>query len=101
MNEKNLMRYMDTVEQKKDPTMFSEQLNAHDVRLELIMLGLRRNTGIRYNFLLEGLSLEKKAVLEKKVQCFCDSNLMLIEDGFLRLTPAGFVVEQEIIAELV
>jgi len=94
MNEKNLMRYMDTVEQKKDPTMFSEQLNAHDVRLELIMLGLRRNTGIRYNFLLEGLSLEKKAVLEKKVQCFCDSNLMLIEDGFLRLTPAGFVVEQ-------
>lgn len=100
MNEKNLMRYMETVEQKKDPTVFSELLSADDIRLETIMLGLRRNKGVCYNYLLKGLSLERRSILEEKVQYFCDSNLLLVEDDFVRLTPAGFVVEQEIIAEL-
>jgi oxygen-independent coproporphyrinogen-3 oxidase len=100
MNEKNLMRYIETVEQKKDPAIFAELLSADDIRLEMIMLGLRRNKGISYNFLLEGLSLERRSILEGKIKYLCDSNLLLVEDGFLRLTAAGFVVEQEIIAEL-
>jgi oxygen-independent coproporphyrinogen-3 oxidase len=100
MNEQNLIRYMGKVEQKSDPTIFSELLGADDVRLETIMLGLRRKKGVCYSYILEGLSLERRSILEEKVQCFRDANLLVLDDGYVQLTSAGLLVEQEIIAEL-
>lgn len=100
MNEHNLMRYMTTIEQEGDPIVFTEQLDADDVRLEKIMLGLRRTMGIRYELLLEGLSTDKQQVVKAKVKKFCDAGLMRIDDDTIKLTTAGFVLEQEIIAEL-
>lgn len=100
MNEQNLLQYIQMLEQGKNPTMFFEQLSKDDVRLEKIMLGLRRSVGIRYELVTEGLSLDKRSEIESKVQQLCVSGLLQILDGVVKLTPAGFVVEQELIAEL-
>lgn len=100
MNEHNLMRYMTIVERGGEPTVFSEQLDVRDERLEKIMLGLRRTMGIRYELLLDGLSTHRQQVIKDKVQKFCDAGLMLIANSIVRLTTTGFVLEQEIIAEL-
>ena len=100
MNEHNIMRYMTTIEQGGEPIVFSEQLNAEDERLEKIMLGLRRTVGIRYELLLDGLPPCKQQALKDKVKKFCDAGLMCIIDNTISLTTAGFVLEQEIIAEL-
>jgi oxygen-independent coproporphyrinogen-3 oxidase len=96
MNEHNLMRYMTTIEQGGDPIIFTEQLDAEDERLEKIMLGLRRTIGIRYELLLDGLSIH----IEAKIRKFCDAGLMRIDEDTIKLTTTGFVLEQEIIAEL-
>lgn len=100
MNEQNLMHYVTDVEQGRSPNAFAEQLSSDDMRLEIIMLGLRRTMGIRDEILMEGLSSDKRHAIEKKVQKFCNAGLMRIVDDHLLLTSAGFVVEQEIIAEL-
>jgi oxygen-independent coproporphyrinogen-3 oxidase len=100
MNEHNLMRYMTTIEQGGDPIIFTEQLDAEDERLEKIMLGLRRTIGIRYELLLDGLSIHKQQVIEAKIRKFCDAGLMRIDEDTIKLTTTGFVLEQEIIAEL-
>ncbi len=100
MNEQNLLQYIQMLEQGKNPTMFFEQLSKDDVRLEKIMLGLRRSVGIRYELVTEGLSSDKRSEIESKVQQLCASGLLQILDGVVKLTHAGFVVEQELIAEL-
>jgi oxygen-independent coproporphyrinogen-3 oxidase len=100
MNEHNIIRYMTIIEQGGDPIVFTEQLDAEDERLEKIMLGLRRTMGIRYELLMEGLSTHKQQVIEAKIQKFCEAGLMRIADDTIRLTTEGFVLEQEIIAEL-
>ena len=100
MNEQNLMRYVSTIEQRGDPNAFVEQLNSEDVRLEKIMLGLRRRIGILYETLVEGLSADKRHAIGMKVQRLSEAGLLQIVDNNLSLTTAGFVLEQEIIAEL-
>ena len=100
MNEQNLMRYLSVVESGQDPNIFVEQLSAEDDRLEKIMLGLRRTMGIRYETLMEGLSSDRLHVIKMKVEKLCDAGLLRIVNSQVALTPAGFVLEQEIIAEL-
>lgn len=100
MNEQNLMQYITIVEQGASPVNFVEQLNSEDIRLEIIMLALRRTKGIDYEKLMEGLSLSKKRTIEAKVQNLCSAGLVKIVNNRISLTTKGFVVEQKIIAEL-
>jgi Coproporphyrinogen III oxidase and related Fe-S oxidoreductases len=100
MNEHNLMRYITVIEQGGATNVFMEQLSYEDGRLEKIMLGLRRTMGIRYELLMDGLSTSKQHAIKMKVQELSDAGLLRIDGDMLRLTTAGFVLEQKIIAEL-
>lgn len=100
MNEHNLVRYMSAIEQGGDPTVFSEQLGLAEERVEKIMLGLRRSVGIRYELLMEGLSPHKQRITKVKVRSLCEAGLIRVVDDRIMLTGKGFVLEQEIIAEL-
>ena len=100
MNEQNLMRYITVVEQGGVPNAFVEQLNCEDVRLEKIMLGLRRTKGICYETLVDGLSSDKQHVIEMKVKQLCNAGLLCLNNDIVSLTTAGFALEQKIIAEL-
>jgi oxygen-independent coproporphyrinogen-3 oxidase len=100
MNEHNLMSYIDRVELGQDPTVFSEQLSFEDIRLETLMLGLRRTMGIRYEQLMEGLAPNEQNKKKMKVEELRDAGLLRIDGGKVMLTPAGFVLEQKLIAEL-
>jgi oxygen-independent coproporphyrinogen III oxidase len=100
-NEQNIVRYIEKLERGELPEVFIEELVDEDVRLEIIMLGLRRTTGVRYEQLAKGGSFEKKCALNNKIEQFCQAGLLRYDGDRIALTPAGFVVEQEVIAELV
>jgi oxygen-independent coproporphyrinogen III oxidase len=99
-NEKNLMKYLANIEQKKDITVFREDLTAVQVRLEKIMLGLRRATGISLQTIVEGL--DDRHVNQVRHQLDELAQLQLIEEhnGNLLLMPAGLILENEIVARL-
>ncbi len=99
-NEKNLLKYMKGVEEEVDIVSFSEDLTPDQICLERLMLGLRRRVGISWQDLFEYQSDKKKKKLRETVARLKQQKLIDEEEGRLKLTTAGMVVENEIIAQL-
>ncbi len=99
-NEKNLMNYMQGIEQRKDVVSFSERLLPEQIYLEKIMLGLRQTAGITRNDILGGHSNEQKILLQKQIAQLEQRKLVVVRDDRLQLTPAGLAVENEIVVKL-
>ncbi len=99
-NEKNLINYMEGIECGKEVTVFTEQLTREQVRLEKIMLGLRRSKGITWDELLTGLSMEQEQKCKNEVIQLKQHNVIREHNGRLQLTPTGLVVENDIITRL-
>ncbi len=99
-NEKNLMRYLEKVEKGEDVTIFAETLTPAQKQLEKLMLGLRRRPGVAIAAIVEDLSPLDTETFKRKVGVLQQKNLIQEHDGRLALTPAGLVVENEVIAQL-
>ncbi|HEB42054.1 MAG TPA: radical SAM family heme chaperone HemW [Candidatus Dependentiae bacterium] len=99
-NEKNLINYMEGIECGKEVTIFTEQLTKEQVRLEKIMLGLRRSTGITWDELLTDLSVEQEQKCKNEVVQLKQRNVLREHNGRLQLTSAGLVIENDIIIRL-
>jgi len=99
-NEKNLLKYLEGVEQDADVTSFNETLTEKQVRLEKVMLGLRRITGVKRNDVIHGLSKHDIEQITQHMSWLKDNNYIYEDNGYLKLTPTGLVVENDIVARL-
>ena len=99
-NEKNFMKYMQLCAQGSTVHTFAEELNQEQVRLEKVMLGLRRICGISMQDFLEGLSAERLEEVHKKIALFQEQGMIQIVDNRLQLTPKGLALENEIVVQL-
>lgn len=99
-NQENLSAYLESVEQGIEPCVSQEDLTQEQLRLEKIMLGLRRSCGVALCELTNGLLQKSKDELEQTIQLFEDSGLVRREGDQLVLTDAGFVVQNEISVKL-
>jgi oxygen-independent coproporphyrinogen-3 oxidase len=100
-NEKNLMRYMEGVEQGKNIIIFAESLTSKQIHLERLMLGLRRSCGISSHELLQELSAQEQSHFLMQKEVLIAQQLLIEKDGALALTPNGLVVENEVITKLI
>src|SRR5579863_32711 len=99
-NEKNLIKYLESVEQDKYEPAFVETIAKKQIYAEKIMLGLRRVKGIIWHEVSSDLTEEEKVELLLRIDMLKQEKLITQEDGRLRLTPAGLIVENEIITRL-
>lgn len=99
-NEKNLMKYLEGASQGHDVTIFSEDLSIKQIRLERLMLGLRRAQGVTWDTVISGLSEAEIAQVSQQISMLQEKNLIVDIDGRLQLTPAGLIVENDIVARL-
>lgn len=99
-NESSLLRYCACVEQGQEPVVFREALTAEAIRLEKIMLGLRQKSGLVKEVIVQGVSVEKQQWLNQRIDLLKENGFLQERSGRLMLTAAGFVVENEVIAEL-
>lgn len=99
-NEKNFMKYMQSLEIAQDVTVFSETLTKEDIRLERMMLAIRTMKGLSQEELVEGLSDYQQQQVEETVDTLRERNFLLIRDGRLVLTPAGLAIEHDIASRL-
>lgn len=100
-NNDDLEGYMTSVECSGDPIVFSEHLSHEEVRHEVIMLGLRRARGVSYHELTHTKTPDECDIINKKIEQFCQAELMSRVGDCLVLTNAGYIVEQRIAAELI
>jgi len=99
-NQKNLMDYLQGIEQGQSIEILEEELTEEQVRLEKLMLGLRRSKGIAYSELFQGLSQLQKNKIEKNLELLKAQKLIFQKDGNLFLTLSGLAVENEIVVML-
>lgn len=99
-NEKNLMKYMDGLNRGEDITIFTEEITAHQVQLETVMLGLRRKIGVPLVEILKNKSEMQQTKCLTVIEDFKTQGLITITDDIVRLTPSGMVVENQIITAL-
>lgn len=99
-NEKSLMPYLESIEQNKQITTFSEELTEPQIRLEKIMLGVRRAQGIAWAELIHGLTPEQVALIQQRIEVLAQRDLLSCEHGRLILTPTGLAIENEIVRQL-
>ncbi len=99
-NEKSLMKYMEKIENDNDITVFAEKLTNEQIRLEKIMLGMRRPRGVLWNDMIQDLSSDKQLSVRKEIAYLKNNDLLKEGEGRLMLTPKGLVVENEIVSRL-
>lgn len=99
-NEKNLIKYMSSLEKNESITLSCEVLNDEQIRLEKLMLGLRRRKGVAYQELLEHFSTQEKNVFDSTIKNLIDHNFLIESNGRLMLTAQGLLIENQIIVQL-
>jgi putative oxygen-independent coproporphyrinogen III oxidase len=99
-NEKNLIKYLESVEQAVYKPVFGEKITKEQVYAEKIMLGLRRMKGVCWEDVKMELTDEQVQELIVKLDMLKKNKLIVEKDGRLQLTPAGLIVENEIITRL-
>jgi oxygen-independent coproporphyrinogen-3 oxidase len=100
-NEKNLLKYITTLQEPHASVEISnETITPEQKRIEVIMLGLRRITGVSHEEIMDGLSeTEKKEKNELLLQLQSEQLIAAVDDRYI-LSPRGLVVENEIITKL-
>lgn len=99
-NEKNLMQYMQKASRGENVSVFCETLSESQVRLEMLMLSLRRAEGLSWEHLLKGLNESLHHRCKEHVSWLIEQNFIIENNGRLRLSPTGLVVENDIVARL-
>lgn len=99
-NEKNLIRYLESIEQDTYKPVFTEKITEHQIYAEKIMLGLRRIKGVCWEEISNNLNNEQKEKLATIIDTLQEKKFITKNNGRLQLTPAGLVVENEIITRL-
>ena len=94
--------YMKAVESGFMPVQFVETLTGPQRLMETVMLALRTAEGIDKQSLALHYGQPATAILDSApVSRYVESGYLLDDAGFLRLTDAGFLVADKIIADIV
>lgn len=99
-NQKNLMKYMHSINTDQDYLQFRETLTPAQVHLEKVMLGLRKAEGIAIEEITQNLNGEQKEFLLNTVAALQESKFVQQRDDRVILTPAGLGVQNDIAARL-
>lgn len=102
-NDKNLMNYLRNAGSGSDTTLFEELLTGKQSYLERIMLGMRRSIGVSYAMIAQDSSIENHEKLGELLEQLCEQKLVTRAQelaGNYVLTPAGLVVENEIVVRI-
>jgi len=99
-NTKNLNSYIQSQGLPGSLIEEIEELSDHQVLMEKIMLGLRQARGIdMYDIIYTYTALQKEKFFQG-VQLLQEKGLLQQHDGFLKLTPQGYALENEVAVRL-
>lgn len=99
-NEKSLLAYLDRMSKGADPVSFSEELTEAQIRLERIMLGVRRADGVDMAIIFEGLDGSQAHEIRSRIELLESQELLVKKEGRLLLTQAGLAIENAIVRQL-
>lgn len=99
-NEKNLMKYLDSVQKTGQAISFFEELTEKQIHMEKVMLGIRQSKGVLIHDIMEGIHETDRLRLDNQINQLIEQELVEKKEQRLALTPRGLAVENEIALRL-
>ncbi len=99
-NSKNLMKYINGLNNGEDVVGFEETLNEDQQWLETVMLGLRQIKGLNIESSIKVLPAKRQEKIRKKIGELEQLKFVKRKGDMLALTPSGLALENEVILAL-
>jgi len=99
-NQKNVMRYMKALKKEEDVGASHETPTPLEIRLEKVMLGLRRMKGLVISEVTDDMTPEEKERLLKKITEFEKEGILERVAGKIYLSKSSLAVENEVALRL-
>ena len=99
-NERDVAKYVDSVESKWSPIVERTDLNEEDARSESIFLGLRLMRGLDLDEYRTRFGSDLRDRYTADLNRLVDAGLIEIDEGLMRLTRRGALLSNEVFATL-
>lgn len=99
-NRKNLERYCRSPETKEPIVVVAESLSQEQIRLERLMLGLRRRSGVKVKDIIEGMKTQEEEKFLSAVKELEEKSFLFSDSERIYLSKMSLAIENEIAIRL-
>lgn len=99
-NIKNVMRYMEALKQGEAVQLFKEELTPQQIRLEKVMLGLRRMKGLKVAEVTETMNQQEQEKFLTNIEVFKKAGIITGRLERIYLSKTSLAVENEVAVRL-
>lgn len=100
-NERNVLRYVELIEQGGDVVVERTELTARDRRAEAMFLGLRLMHGVNTKHYYDQFGVDLRDEHEGELQQFREAGLIEFDGDIMRLTRSGALLSNEVFAAFI
>jgi len=100
-NERDVLRYVENVEQGTSPVIEEQELTESDLRAEALFLGMRMMRGVDVREYNELFGVDLRAEHASELDRFCEAGLVEFDGDLIRLTRNGALMSNEVFAAFV
>jgi oxygen-independent coproporphyrinogen-3 oxidase len=100
-NERDVVRYMEMIEQGRTPLILETRLSENDRRAEAVFLGLRMMQGFSFKEYQQVFGADLREKHEEDLARFGEAGLIECSGDLLKLTRAGALLSNEVFAAFV
>lgn len=99
-NERDVMRYVETMEADESPILEFTDLDEEDRRSEAVFLGLRMMQGLELSTYRSRFGADLREAYKNELERLNEAGLIVLSDELLRLTTRGALLSNEVFAAL-
>ena len=100
-NQRDVLRYVENVEQRMSPVVEQQELSPADLRAEALFLGMRMMRGVDVREYNELFGVDLRAEHKDDLDRFRDAGLVEFDGDLIRLTRNGALMSNEVFAAFV
>ena len=100
-NQRDVRKYVETVERGESPVVEEQELTQHEVRAEALFLGMRLMRGIDVRRYRESFGVDLQDEHGEDLDRFCKAGLLEFDGDLIRLTRTGALLSNEVFAAFI
>lgn len=100
-NHRDVLRYVELIENGASAVVEEQQLSQTDVRAEALFLGMRLMRGVNMRRYLESFGVDLRHEHAEDLERFCRAGLVEFDGDLIRLTRNGALLSNEVFAAFV
>jgi oxygen-independent coproporphyrinogen-3 oxidase len=100
-NQRDVLKYVELVENGESPIVDEQQLSQNDVRAEALFLGMRMMRGVDVRRYRDSFGVDLHEEHGDDLDRFCKAGLLEFDGDLIRLTRTGALLSNEVFAAFV